>query len=109
VFGDSGVEIAFADPGVFGEVVDDSVTDVDVVVDEGEAFVFAGAADYGDAREGIDDRSDGGAVAFGVYFDLRAADRDEFGVEGDNGPFDWSFLRECERSICFHWVGTVAV
>ena len=52
---------------------------------------------------------DGGAVAFGVYFDLRAADRDEFGVEGDNGPFDWSFLRECERSICFHWVGTVAV
>lgn len=47
--GGDGVQVADFDAGVLRHVIDDGFVDGDVVVDEGDAFVCAAAAEGGDA------------------------------------------------------------
>lgn len=71
------------DAGVGRQQVDDGLADGDVVVDEGQAFVFAAAAQDGDAREPEPFGPDGFAGAVGFDVDFFFLEGDEFGVDGD--------------------------
>ena len=83
VGGEAGVEVVGVDAGVLGQEVDDGLADGDVVVYEGEAFVFAGAAEDGDAGETKPFGPDGLARSVGFDFDFFFLEGDEFGVDCD--------------------------
>lgn len=79
------VEVAGRNPGVGGQVVDDGLGDGDVVVDEGQAFVRAGAAEDGDAGEPETRRAHRFARPVRFDVDFGFGEGDEFGVDGAGG------------------------
>lgn len=93
-----GVEVAGVHAGPFGEVVDDGLGDGDVVIDEGEAFVFAAAAEDGDAGEAETGGAHDFPVAGGGDFDFFLLEGDEFGVDCNGGTWAGDFGVRVEES-----------
>lgn len=98
VAGARGVEVTGVDAGPFGEVVDDGLGNGDVVIYEGDAFVFAAAAEDGDARKAETGGTDNLAIAGSGDFDFFLLEGDEFGVDRDRGAWAGGFCMRIKES-----------
>lgn len=95
---DAAVEVAWRNARVGRQVVDYGLVDGDVVVDEGEARVGAGAAADRDAGKAQARGPDGLAGAVGAEVDFGFGESDEFGVDGHGDAGGWGFDAGGERA-----------